>query len=80
MRSSLFVSSLLNCLATVSERYSCTPLWKPPFISKIINEDRFEEDTPDKETLLTRGNPTDKSGGFKQGRISFLSTDKSGGK
>ncbi|MBD1940358.1 TIGR03032 family protein [Microcoleus sp. FACHB-68] len=36
----IFVSTLLNCLATVSERNSCTPLWKPPFISKVINEDR----------------------------------------
>lgn len=36
----IFVSSLLNCLATVSQRHSCTPLWKPPFISKLVNEDR----------------------------------------
>lgn len=36
----IFVSSLLNCLATVSLRHSCRPLWKPPFISKIVNEDR----------------------------------------
>ncbi|MEL7038495.1 MAG: TIGR03032 family protein [Cyanobacteria bacterium J06592_8] len=36
----IFVSTLLNCLATVSSRNSCTPLWKPPFISKIINQDR----------------------------------------
>ncbi|MEO1374142.1 MAG: TIGR03032 family protein [Cyanobacteria bacterium J06635_10] len=36
----IFVSTLLNCLATVSQKNSCTPLWKPPFISKVINEDR----------------------------------------
>jgi uncharacterized protein (TIGR03032 family) len=36
----IFVSTLLNCLATVSERHSCTPLWKPPFISEIVNQDR----------------------------------------
>jgi uncharacterized protein (TIGR03032 family) len=36
----LFVSTLLNCLATVSDRHSCTPLWQPPFISKLVNEDR----------------------------------------
>lgn len=36
----IFISSLLNCLATVSQYNSCTPLWKPPFISKIVNEDR----------------------------------------
>jgi len=36
----VFISSLLNCLATVSDRHSCIPLWKPPFISQLINEDR----------------------------------------
>ncbi|MEB3343168.1 TIGR03032 family protein [Okeania sp.] len=36
----IFVSSLLNCLATVSHKNSCTPLWKPSFISEVINEDR----------------------------------------
>ncbi len=36
----IFISSSLNCLATVSDRHSCTPLWKPAFISKIVNEDR----------------------------------------
>lgn len=36
----VFVSTLLNCLATVSESNSCTPLWKPSFISKVVNEDR----------------------------------------
>lgn len=36
----IFVSSLLNCLATVSERHSCTPLWQPKFISQLVNEDR----------------------------------------
>jgi uncharacterized protein (TIGR03032 family) len=36
----IFISTALNCLATISDRHSCTPLWKPKFISKIINEDR----------------------------------------
>ena len=36
----IFVSTLLNCLATVSDYKSCKPLWKPAFISRIINEDR----------------------------------------
>lgn len=36
----IFVSTLLNCLATLSPKHSCTPLWKPTFISKVINEDR----------------------------------------
>lgn len=36
----IFASPLLNCLATVSHRNSCTPVWTPPFISKVVNEDR----------------------------------------
>ncbi|MBR8827612.1 MAG: TIGR03032 family protein [Gomphosphaeria aponina SAG 52.96 = DSM 107014] len=35
-----FVNTLFSCLATVSEEYSFTPLWKPPFISKLAAEDR----------------------------------------
>ena len=36
----IFISTLLNCIATISDRHSCKPLWKPPFISQYINEDR----------------------------------------
>lgn len=36
----VFVNTLYNCLATPSARHSFTPLWKPPFISKIVKEDR----------------------------------------
>ncbi|MDJ0677683.1 MAG: TIGR03032 family protein [Calothrix sp. MO_167.B42] len=36
----VFVSTLLNCLATLSDSHSCKPLWKPPFISRIVGEDR----------------------------------------
>jgi protein O-GlcNAc transferase len=36
----IFVSSILNCLATISDRHSCIPLWKPAFVSQLINEDR----------------------------------------
>jgi uncharacterized protein (TIGR03032 family) len=36
----LFVATLFGCLATLSERYSFTPLWRPPFLSKLAAEDR----------------------------------------
>lgn len=36
----VFVCTLFNCLATVSERYSFEPLWRPPYISKLAAEDR----------------------------------------
>lgn len=36
----VFVNTLFSCLATLSPRYSFTPLWKPPFISRLAAEDR----------------------------------------
>ena len=36
----VFVNTLYNCLATVSDRASFTPIWMPPFISKLAAEDR----------------------------------------
>ena len=36
----IFVNTLYSCLATVSDRYSFTPIWQPPFISRLAPEDR----------------------------------------
>jgi uncharacterized protein (TIGR03032 family) len=36
----VFVATLFGCLATLSARYSFTPLWRPPFVSKLAAEDR----------------------------------------
>lgn len=36
----IFVNTLFNCLATISEQKSFTPIWTPPFISKLAAEDR----------------------------------------
>jgi len=36
----VFVNTKFNCLATLAERDSFTPLWRPPFISKLASEDR----------------------------------------
>jgi uncharacterized protein (TIGR03032 family) len=36
----IFVNTLFSCLATTDERHSFTPLWQPPFISKLAAEDR----------------------------------------
>jgi len=36
----VFVNTLFSCLATVSERYSFLPLWRPPFVTKLAAEDR----------------------------------------
>jgi uncharacterized protein (TIGR03032 family) len=62
----VFVSSLYNCLATVSERHSFTPLWKPPFISRIVKEDRchlnglaMEHGVPRYVTAVSRSDAID---------------------
>jgi uncharacterized protein (TIGR03032 family) len=36
----VFVSTLFGCLATLSERASFRPLWRPPFLSALAPEDR----------------------------------------
>jgi len=36
----VFVNTLFNCLATTSESHSFAPLWRPPFISSLVAEDR----------------------------------------
>lgn len=36
----IFVNTLFSCLATVSDTASFTPLWRPPFISRLAAEDR----------------------------------------
>ena len=36
----VFAATLFNCLATVSETHSFTPLWRPPFVSALVPEDR----------------------------------------
>jgi uncharacterized protein (TIGR03032 family) len=36
----IFINTLFSCIATLSERRSFIPLWKPPFITKFAPEDR----------------------------------------
>ncbi|MDB5691097.1 MAG: hypothetical protein JWO81_160 [Alphaproteobacteria bacterium] len=36
----IFVNTAFNCLATISETASFRPLWRPPFISTLVSEDR----------------------------------------
>jgi uncharacterized protein (TIGR03032 family) len=62
----VFVNTLYNCLATPSERHSFTPLWKPPFISRIVKEDRchlnglaMENGVPRYVTAVSRSDTID---------------------
>jgi len=36
----VFANTRFNCLASLSERHSFAPLWRPPFVSKLAPEDR----------------------------------------
>ncbi len=36
----VFVNTRYNCLAAISDRHSFKPIWKPPFITDIVDEDR----------------------------------------
>ena len=36
----IFVATRFNCLATLAERASFAPLWRPPFIDRLAAEDR----------------------------------------
>lgn len=36
----LFVNTAFNCIARVDETHSFMPVWKPPFVSAIVREDR----------------------------------------
>jgi uncharacterized protein (TIGR03032 family) len=36
----IFVNTRFNCLATVSDCYSFAEVWRPPFVSALVDEDR----------------------------------------
>jgi uncharacterized protein (TIGR03032 family) len=62
----VFVNTLFNCIATVSEKYSFIPLWQPPFISKLAAEDRchlnglaMREGKPNYVTVVSQSDVVD---------------------
>lgn len=36
----VFINTLFNCIGTTSETHSFQPIWKPPFITELVAEDR----------------------------------------
>jgi uncharacterized protein (TIGR03032 family) len=68
----VFIVTLFGCLATLSERYSFTPLWRPPFLSKLVAEDcchlnglAIEGGRPRYVTLVS---PSDSADGWRDRR------------
>ena len=62
----VFVNTRYNCLATVSERHSFEMVWKPPFITDLVDEDRchlnglaLEDGVPRYVTAVSRSNTID---------------------
>lgn len=62
----VFVNTLYNCLATTSPRHSFAPLWMPPFISRLVKEDRchlnglaMEDGVPRYVTAVSRSDTVD---------------------
>ncbi|MEZ6127971.1 MAG: TIGR03032 family protein [Planctomycetaceae bacterium] len=70
----VFVNTLFNCLASVSETHSFDPLWQPPFIETLTAEDRCHLNG----MALERGVPryvsmfaaTNEAQGWRQQRLS----------
>jgi uncharacterized protein (TIGR03032 family) len=65
-RGPIFVSTAYNCLATTSAHASFRPLWRPPFISELIAEDRchlnglaMDRDRPAYVTAVSRSDVAD---------------------
>jgi uncharacterized protein (TIGR03032 family) len=62
----VFVNTRFNCLATVSSRHSFEMIWKPPFISDLVDEDRchlnglaMQDGEPRYVTAVSRSNTID---------------------
>jgi uncharacterized protein (TIGR03032 family) len=62
----VFVNTRFNCLATVSSRHSFELIWKPPFISDLVDEDRchlnglaMQDGKPRYVTAVSRSNTID---------------------
>lgn len=62
----IFVNTRFNCLASTSTRHSFKVLWKPPFISDLVDEDRchlnglaMENGKPKYVTAVSRSNTID---------------------
>ncbi|MEO1227101.1 MAG: DUF4915 domain-containing protein, partial [Pseudomonadota bacterium] len=80
----IFVNTRYNCLATVSARHSFEPIWRPPFVSALIDEDRchlnglaMEEGRPRFATAVSRSDTID---GWRDRRSSSISAETKGGR
>jgi uncharacterized protein (TIGR03032 family) len=69
----LFINTDFSCLATLRPGYSFEPLWQPPFISKLVAEDRCHLNglalQDGKPTYVTACSRTDSAAGWRDHRV-----------
>lgn len=69
----LFINTDFSCLATLQEGFSFAPLWQPPFISKLVAEDRCHLNglamRDGEPTFATACSATDEAAGWRNHRI-----------
>lgn len=69
----VFVNTLFGCLATTSEQHSFSPLWKPPFLSKLGAEDRCHLNglamRDGKPAYVTAVSESDVADGWRDNRV-----------
>lgn len=68
----LFVNTDFSCLATLDPDHSFAPLWKPPFIGKLVAEDRCHLNglalVDGEPTYMTACSSTDEAAGWRNHR------------
>ena len=69
----LFIKTDFSCLATLQPGFSFAPIWQPPFISKLVAEDRchlnglaMKDGEP---TFVTACSAADEPAGWRNHRI-----------
>lgn len=69
----MFINTDFSCLATLRKGYSFEPLWQPPFISKLVAEDRCHLNglamQNGKPIYVTACSRTDSAAGWRDHRI-----------
>ncbi|MEH2233750.1 MAG: TIGR03032 family protein [Nostoc sp.] len=69
----IFVNTDFSCLATLSPDYNFVPIWQPPFISKLVAEDRCHLNglamVKGKPAYVTACSTTDTAAGWRNHRV-----------
>ncbi len=69
----LFVNTDFSCLATLKPGYSFAPVWQPPFITKLVAEDRCHLNglamVGGQPTYVTACGATDNAAGWRDHRL-----------